>query len=589
MGDASLSGDLLELCPLPTLALTKQGQVCKINRSARSLLGLRESALPDSFEWVHPQDRNKLPRSLDDLEGADQCVIRILDECDTWRFARIHLTSYSDCIILSLSVDNILTSEESSIDVNLLVRAINASNNSIVVADVRQEDDPLIYVNQGFLDLTGYNREEVIGRNCRFLQHGNGTGARDRSAIDEVRTKLMTNESVSGAVLRNYRKDGTPFWNELYLTPVCDDQGEVTHFIGVQNDVTKRMEVMSRLRTQADRLRALFDGIPTPVGLLEQQEGRFLQIFGNRHALEALPFGVHAHDAPGSIEWEEDGAAKWVAALRKSARMRKPVQFEVTLDNGARIFEVIVNALSPGPDSTPQFFYMAHDVSAGRALEQDVIQIQSRELRRVAQALHDGVGSTLVGATMLSSNLASEIAEKCDEEDVTRDAKQLSKLLARSLDEIRRVSLGLEPVDFDRIGLAGALERLCQDTEVLFAITLVLEVPSTGLPDFDEATSLHLYRVAQEAVTNAVRHGKADHVEVHLSVTGSTLLLEILDNGSGLPDAPLTTSHGMGLRTIQYRTRAIDGELRLGASDIGGARVAVSMPIARKALENIPV
>jgi PAS domain S-box-containing protein len=138
----------------------------------------------------------------------------------------------------------------------LLDRAVTASTNSIVITDPNQPDDPLVYVNPAFERTTGYPAEEALGRNCRFLQGED----HDQPALEELRTAIYEERHCT-VVLRNYRKDGTLFWNELSVYPVRDEKGHMTNFVGVQNDVTERIraeEVFSEIR-RAERRRIARD------------------------------------------------------------------------------------------------------------------------------------------------------------------------------------------------------------------------------------------------------------------------------------------------------------------------------------------
>ncbi|MFG6159422.1 EAL domain-containing protein [Halomonas sp. 1390] len=128
----------------------------------------------------------------------------------------------------------------------LLARGIDASRNGVIMADASLPDMPLIFVNETFQNLTGYARDEVVGRNCRFLQGPDTdpvTVARLRRAVAE-RSEIQV-------TLRNYRKDGSAFWNHLYLGPVLDDEGHCTHMIGIQQDVSRVREYEDRLAHQA--------------------------------------------------------------------------------------------------------------------------------------------------------------------------------------------------------------------------------------------------------------------------------------------------------------------------------------------------
>src|SRR6478609_2184553 len=117
-------------------------------------------------------------------------------------------------------------------------RAVIATDITFTITDPRQPDDPLIWVNPSFTRVTGYEAEEVVGRNCRFLQGP----ATDEAAVDEIRAALAERRTMTTTLL-NYRKDGTAFWNQLSISPVFDGEGELVSFVGVQTDVTERVRV----------------------------------------------------------------------------------------------------------------------------------------------------------------------------------------------------------------------------------------------------------------------------------------------------------------------------------------------------------
>ena len=136
-------------------------------------------------------------------------------------------------------------------ELNLNRRIFRFVTSGISVADATLPDLPLIYVNPAFEVMTGYTLEEVQGKNCRFLQGGD----RDQPALTLVRESIR-NRRESVAVLKNFRKDGSPFWNELSLSPIRNREGMVTHFVGIQNDVTARVEFEAALR-ESEKLAAV--------------------------------------------------------------------------------------------------------------------------------------------------------------------------------------------------------------------------------------------------------------------------------------------------------------------------------------------
>ncbi|MCA9979638.1 MAG: GAF domain-containing protein, partial [Anaerolineales bacterium] len=138
-------------------------------------------------------------------------------------------------------------------DLNVRTRAIEASIDPISIADAQAPDMPIVYVNKAFERITGYKAEEVVGTNCRFLQGDD----RDQPALDELRAAIREQRSCV-VELRNYRKNGEMFWNQLEVSPVFNDAGELTHFIGIQNDVTSRKEAEARLTAALQETEALF-------------------------------------------------------------------------------------------------------------------------------------------------------------------------------------------------------------------------------------------------------------------------------------------------------------------------------------------
>lgn len=146
---------------------------------------------------------------------------------------------------------------------HLLRRAVDAATTGITIADVRAPDEPLVWANPAFLELSGYPLDEVIGRNCRFLQ-GPET---DPVAVAEMSAAIAQGRELRTR-LRNYRIDGTPWWNEVHLCPVRDASGEVTHYIGVQNDITARVEAEQKVLHLAyhDQL----TGLPNRARLAEE-------------------------------------------------------------------------------------------------------------------------------------------------------------------------------------------------------------------------------------------------------------------------------------------------------------------------------
>jgi PAS domain S-box-containing protein len=185
-------------------------------------------------------------------------------------------------------------------------RAMDAAPVGITVSDATAPDYPLIYVNDAFERITGYAREAVLGHNCRFLQ-----GERsDPAAIAAMREAIGEDRPVSVELL-NYRKDGTPFWNEVDIAPLRDDEGEVTHYVGFQADVTDRKRTEREAERKAESLareRASLDRLLDRIeGLLQETTGALLRADTREAAERALVEGIAAA-APYVLAWVGDPA-----------------------------------------------------------------------------------------------------------------------------------------------------------------------------------------------------------------------------------------------------------------------------------------
>lgn len=203
-----------------------------------------------SFRYFHPEDRpiieDAFERAVENGDPFD-LELRLVDEGGTQRWVRTHAEpQYVDGELARIrgTIQDITEQKERELELQRMSRAVDTAPIGVTLSDPTMEDNPLVYVNDGFVDLTGYSRAEATGRNCRFLQ-GENT---DPDTVASIRRAIDAEEPVS-AVVRNYRADGTEFWNNLEIAPVRNATGEVINYIGFQQDVTERVERQQQLQT----------------------------------------------------------------------------------------------------------------------------------------------------------------------------------------------------------------------------------------------------------------------------------------------------------------------------------------------------
>lgn len=208
-------------------------------------------------------------------------------------------------------------------------------------------------------------------------------------------------------------------------------------------------------------------------------------------------------------------------------------------------------------------------------LEHEILEVASREKQRVGQDLHDSLGQKLAGAVFLSRALATHLEQAGSQP--REDARKINETLKDAVAQVRRVARGLAPVEVGEGGLPGALRQLAAETCDTYGVICSYQ-ETTPHRAVDSRAILHLYHIAQEAVTNAIRHGKAREIVIELRTDASAGLLAISDNGAGFDPSP-AAAPGMGLRIMRYRASLFGGALQIARRTEGGMRVACTFPV----------
>ena len=206
-------------------------------------------------------------------------------------------------------------------------------------------------------------------------------------------------------------------------------------------------------------------------------------------------------------------------------------------------------------------------------LQDEIVAVGERERRRIGQDLHDGLCQLLTGVRCKTDVLADRLAGRSPAE--ARGARAIARLLARAIEESRGLAHGLEPVERVPEGLMAALRRLAESTQSLFQVTCWCQIRGPVLVD-DHRVATDLFRIAQEAVSNAIKHGKAETIRLHLARIKGRLVLTVGSNGRTFPVRP--RSGGLGLKTMNYRATRIGAALTLRPGPRGGAIVRCSLP-----------
>ncbi|WP_379092473.1 PAS domain-containing protein [Pedobacter sp. UC225_65] len=432
------------------------------------------------------------------------------------------------------------------LDLELLSKVMDATNTGIVITDNLLPDNPIIYCNPAFETLSGYKRKEIIGHNCRFLQ------GKDRSQQQrkEIATALKNGEACH-VEIRNYTKKGNLFWNELYISPVKDENGKITNFIGVQNDVTLRkksqlalemnqrdMELQIEERTQLykesqEYLTSIVETLRESL-LVMDKEYRILS--ANNHFLNT--FKVSLNETIGRPLYEL-GNGQWnIPELKKMMEEILPtnnpvLDYEVEHEFphiGKKLMLLNAHRIELEGQYKDWILLAIEDITERRAIQQrkdDFLSIASHELKTPL--------TTIVGYMQLMDKLMPDNASekfKGVVEKTGKYVKRLNQLLGELLDVSRiqtgNIELHREPFDFDRM--------IVETIDAIRAATPKRKIEVNGKTgrDFNGDES-HLVQVLSNLLSNAIKYSPENStVEVQVSTISDFMKVSVIDKGMGI-------------------------------------------------------
>lgn len=217
---------------------------------------------------------------------------------------------------------------------------------------------------------------------------------------------------------------------------------------------------------------------------------------------------------------------------------------------------------------------LSAEIAERMRLEKEILAISEREQQRIGHDLHDSLSQHLTGTALAGEVLAEKLAAKGAAESA--DAHRVVALVEEGIALARSLTRELSPMNLESAGLMDTLQELAANVAERFRVACRFECDAP-VSIRDPATAIHLYRIAQEAISNAIRHGHAMDITIQLAKIEAGTVLEVCDDGVGLPD-PLPEGHGMGLRIMAYRAAMIHGTLAVRRGAAGGTEVTCILP-----------
>lgn len=453
-------------------------------------------------------------------------------------------------------------------------------------AEVDAESGRFLRVNRKLCEICGYSPEELLAMDSRELTYPEDV-ERDwelwKRCLAEGKSEYTTEK-------RLLRKDGVPVWVQITASFIRDDQGRATRGALIVRDVTDRRHTIESLQRSREELE-------------RRVERRTAELASANHRLETLiaasPLSIISLEPdlivrrwnPASealFGWKEaEVLGKLLPILPHEDRGRYEQEVRRLLtDPRLRHLETVAQhregellnvsiwraPLYDAQNTLTGSMAIIMDITERNRLERALLEASEREQRRIGQDLHDQLCQHLLGVACTLKAMAVNAERQLPIR--AQDLHLAAQLVNQSVQQTRDIARGLHPVELDAEGLMSALRTLAQQVSAIVPCELECDHPVLIQ---DPEAAMHFYRIAQEAVTNALKHAHASRITIRLSDDAERIQLEILDDGCGI-ETNGPRSRGMGLDIMKYRAHAIGGRFVLETKPSGGTRVACSIP-----------
>lgn len=434
-----------------------------------------------------------------------------------------------------------------------------------------RQDGTILYWNGGGEKVFGYNAEEVVGKPVWFLYPNRGS-----EEFGEELSLLKKGESVSFEV-EGQHKDKSSIWLDVQRVMVENSRGD-SIILGTASDISLQKKAEFELAESQARTEAILE---TAVeGIITIDKRGNIQSF-NKAAEEM--FGYSSEEVVGknvSIlmpspyneehdqyleNYLETGEKKIIGIGREVRGKRK--------DGSIFPIELAVNEVKFGDEII--FTGLIKDISNRRQLENEILKIAEKEKVNLGQELHDNLGQMLSGIGMISRNLARKF--KANGLPAVDEVVEIADMIKEADEQARQLAHGLAHIELENEGLQVAIERLCERFQGYSGIQCQCEL-SDRFKNETKSVSLHLYRIVQEALNNAMNHGEANNINICLEANKNHLQLVVEDDGIGFSNSE-KIENGMGIKTMRYRAHTLGGNLKINRTSDGWTQIVCRLPL----------
>lgn len=472
---------------------------------------------------------------------------------------------------VGFDITDLKQTEEALQEERNVVSAILDTVGALVV--VLDSEGHILRFNRACEQITGYSFAEVRGRFIWDLFLGADEGEQFKSVFQETRADQLPHEYESCWLSRDGTRR-TINWS----TTLLPGAGESASYI-----IASGIDITKRKRAEA-KFRGLLEAAPDAVVVVNREDrivivnAQVEKLFGyGREELLGQQLDLLI---PANLRQRPSGHPKSFF----DGPLVRPVSTDGELYGMHKDGHAFPVEISLSPLETEEGVLISsaiRDITERKHLEKTILEISAREQRRIGQDLHDGLGQHLTGIAFMSKVQEQKLIEQNLPE--ASDAAKIVNLVNEAIHKTRELARGLLPVVSDAEGLMSALQQWAGEVEDLFAVSCRFQC-FTPVLIHDDAVATHLYHIAREAVNNAIKHGHARHIVIHLAALQHQAALTIQDDGYGIGNTS-PGNKGMGLHLMTYRAKMAGGSLEVERVSTGGTMVTCLFPVGNEGTE----
>jgi PAS domain S-box-containing protein len=456
------------------------------------------------------------------------------------------------------------------------------SSDAIALADLEGQ---ITAWNRGAQSMYGYTEADALKMNLCDLVNDEA-----REDTHSLLKRIVQGAAVPAFEAQRRTRDGRMIDVWTTVTLLKDASGRPAALATTDRDITARRQAekeigalnaqleerVTQLQHSEEQIRAILDATADAVVTIDPL-GKIITF--NQTAVRL--FGYDAGEIigqdvsllmPQSERSQHTGYLARYRQTREAHIIGNPREFIACRKDGV-LFPIRLSVTEV--DHMGLYVGFIHDMTVAKALQAELLNIATLEQQRIGEELHDGTQQELTGLGLLAQNLSEALHQHGSEADA-KAAARLASGIAQANRNVRELAHGLVPVPVDAKSLPAALEELAKSTRESYKLSCEFDYPEP-VNVGNGSTATHLYRIAQEAVGNTVRHAKAQTISIRLAHAKDALLLEIRDDGVGITPRPPQHA-GAGLRLMEHRCSIIGGRFRIERQKGGGTLVACEIP-----------